>query len=214
MQGIKKRVIGVVALCFLSQGCLAALPLLYLAPLLITGGMAGYSLTGAALSYAKNRKTQQPTLDFDRKWPDCITFDKGMDPVFKGCQKVLADLQEETDKVDPGAGVIEAKKTVFGEPQGSPQEPAKMVTFWQRKVITVKKTATAEQTEVLLQVIFTRQSANKPEETVADEAAANVVRGVFFSKLENVIKDLPSNPEARIDRQSRRLTLAALPAIR
>jgi hypothetical protein len=186
MQGIKKKVIVVAALCFLSQGCLAALPLLWMAPLLITGGMAGYSLTGAALSYAKNRKTEQPTIDFERKWPDCITFDKAMDPVFKGCKEVLTDLKEDTDKVDPDTGTIETKKTSFGEPQGS---AGKMVTFWQRKVITLKKTATEEQTDVMLQVVFTRQSPDKPEETVEDGAAANVVRGVFFSKLENVIKE-------------------------
>lgn len=78
---------------------------------------------------------------------------------------------------------------MFGEPQPVKDDPSKKVSFWQRKTVTITKIGDNQAQACIKVHMFTTLGEHDKEKPLEDEAGVNVVKAIFFDKLEQAFKE-------------------------
>lgn len=168
----------IMALCL--NGCLGAPPVLIRAAAITAGGA---HMEAAVVNSAK---AQHPNINFDKQFSECVAYDKDYNTVYQACIQGLFDLREQTDRTDKESGIIDTKKTAFGEEPGATGYALGKKAFTQRKLIIVKKISD-KKTQVSVNAKFSRKGSYTDEAEFEDPPSENVVRAIFFDKLDQIM---------------------------
>lgn len=187
----------IAALCL--NGCIAAVAA---APILIPAATiaGGGAVLGTVM--VNSARAQHPNINFDKTYPESLIYNKDYNTAYQACLKALSELRQQTERTDKESGIIDTKKTAFGEEPGAIGFALGKKGFTQQTLIMVKKISD-QNTEVSVKAKFTRKGSYTQEQEFDDQQAENVVRAIFFDKLDQLlgVSSAPSGktPEKKTD---------------
>ena len=180
MNNIKQHYILFIIAVFtiLTNGCVAIAPVASI----IGGGLMGGVMTVKVIN---NAKDQYPNVNFDKKSPECIDY-KDYNELYQAALQSVYDLKEQTYGTDKESGVITTQKSPFGEKPGAVSYFMGKKVFWQRKIIYIKKLSESK-AQICVKVKFSRKGGMTEEEEFDDPEGENVVRAIFYYKLDQLL---------------------------
>lgn len=183
----KKFNLLLLVICLANNGCIAAVPVVQAVAMGLTMANVGHSLASVTRWAISSAKAKHTGVDFDKRWPDCIAFDKNYDTLYQLCNQAIIELNEQFDKTDKDNGIIETKRAPFGDPQISKEDSSKKVFFWQEKLLKISKSGDNQAQVCITVILFSTIGETGLEKPLKDEAGENVVKAIFFDKLEKLI---------------------------